>query len=410
MAKERTGGLAPPHGVRAMVPVLAASGGAGRSTVAGLLAQVYAPTARTALIDPSPRAVSPWADWLGVGIARPEAAGITALAGAPGAGRGDGRWAGLSTASVREAVTRRPVPSGRRGDAGGDVGYDVLADTRPWTRPPVGLPADPRWYARVLELGDWSAGVIDVGVPIVAAHLAARQAVRASLLDVWLRRADAVPVLVTSAHGFGAAVLVRLITALEQDGISAERMVVAVVHTAGTDPPRWMHTELAQVSGRLAALVEIPYDKTIRADGLARLDGLGGATLKAAQEIARTVSGLVRHHPDDPEAEEPYAVGSADPLAVPTASPVRADPGAATGERYQGRSVDQYQVRPAERTRPAAPAEPHPATDPGTSPSPAPDPATPGPAAPDPASPGPASPNQETSNPPGRTGWVPTRR
>jgi hypothetical protein len=326
MRKARTSTLLPPHGVRALVPVVAASGGAGRSTVAGLLAQSFALATRTVLIDPAPRAVSPWADWLGVGMARPEAPGITALVG----GRG------LDTAAVQESSTRRTVPLGKVSkkelpatgiDAREGIGYDVLADTRPWTRPPVALPEDPRWYAQLVELGGWFAGVVDVGVPIVASHLAARAAVRQSLLDAWMRRADAVPVLVTAANGFGAAVLVRLISALEQDGVPTNRLVVAVANTAGTDAPRWMNTELAKLSGRIAALVEIPHDKAIRADGLARLDDVHEPTLEAVRKIGRVVANLVRHHASE-EADEPYVfqLGSGPaPLA---------DPGAATAERY----------------------------------------------------------------------------
>lgn len=328
MRKARTSTLLPPHGVRALVPVLAASGGAGRSTVAGLLAQAFSLATRTVLIDPAPRAVSPWADWLGVGMARPEAPGITSLVG----GRA------LDTAAVKEASTRRAVPLGKVSkkelpatgiDAREGIGYDVLADTRPWTRPPVALPEDPRWYAQLVELGGWFSGVVDIGVPIVASHLAARAAVRQSLLDAWMRRADAVPVLVTAANGFGAAVLVRLITALEQDGVPTNRLIVAVANTAGTDPPRWMNTELAQLNGRIAALVEIPHDKAIRADGLARLDDVHEPTLEAARQIGRVVANLVRHQANE-DTDEPYVfqLGSG-PAPI-------ADPGAATAERYYG--------------------------------------------------------------------------
>lgn len=361
MRKGRTSALLPPHGVRALVPVLAASGGAGRSTVAGLVAQAFALATRAVLIDPAPRAVSPWADWLGVGVARPEAPGITALVG--------GRP--LDTAAVKEASTRRAVPLGKVSkkelpatgiDAREGIGYDVLADTRPWTRPPVALPEDPRWYAQLVELGGWFAGVIDVGVPVVASHLAARAAVRQSLLDAWMRRADAVPVLVSAANGFSAAVLVRLISALEQDGVPTDRLIVAVANTAGTDPPRWMNTELAQLSGRIAALVEVPHDKAIRADGLARLDDIHEPALEAARKIGRVVAGLVRHQPAE-EADEPYVFQSSGRPA-----PV-ADPGAATGERYY---ADAPKPQPQQQPQPTQ------------------------------------QPTQQPQQPPA-TGWVPTR-
>lgn len=345
--KDRTKELLPPHGVHALVPVLAASGGAGRSTVAGLLAHVFALATRTALIDPSPRAISPWADWLGVGIARPEAAGLTGLANP---------YQELDTPTVLAASTRRIVPLGKLKkselpahgvDAKDGIGYDVLADTRPWTRPPIAVPEDPRWYARLAELGGWLVSTVDVGVPIVASHLAARAAVRQSLLDAWMRRQDTVPVLTTAANGFGAAVLVRLISALEQDGISTKRLIVAVVNSAGSDPPRWMHTELSRLTERVAAVVEIPHDKTIRQDGLARLDDVAGSTLDAVRTIGSTIAKLVRPHHEESPPDEPYvfqSLGAAGPVA---------NPGPATADPY--RQTPQPQQQPPPQQPPQEP-------------------------------------------------------
>ncbi|GAA4985182.1 hypothetical protein [Actinopolymorpha pittospori] len=324
MRKRGTQALLLPHGVRALVPVFAASGGSGRSTLAGLLAQALAPTTRTVLVDTSPRAASPWADWLGVGVARDEAVGLPGVLSPPGRP--------LDLAALETAVVRRGVPLGRLRkddlpdmgtDAAGGPGYDVLADVRPWTRPPVSVPDDPRWYAQLLQTGGWFAGVVDTAVPLAAAHVAARNAARPSVLDLWARRTDAVPVLVTAATGFGATALARLVTVLAQDGLPIDRMIAVVVNVAGTDPPKWMQGELDTVRGRLAALVRVPYDKAIRADGLARLGDVGAATMQAAQQIVREVAGLVR-----PQAsEERVAYDEVAPAPQSHQPPVHQPPG-----------------------------------------------------------------------------------
>ncbi len=314
-----------PRGVRALLPVVGASGGVGRSALAGLLAQVLAPTTRTVLVDTVPSSASPWPDWLGLGVAggaaRDEAVGLPGVLLAPNRS--------LDPGAVRDAALRRSVPERRRrrgddlpdlgADAADGPGYDVLTDARPWTRPPVAVPEDPRWYAHLLETGGWFAGVVDTSAPVALAHVAARNAARPSVLDEWARRPDAVPVLVTSASGFGAAALARLVQLLQHDGLAVDRMVAAVIDVAGTDPPRWMDGELAPVRERLAAVVRVPHDKAIRADGLARLGDLAPGTLAAAQEIVTRAAELVRPVPATEQPEPTKQGGPAAPAPSATA-------------------------------------------------------------------------------------------
>jgi hypothetical protein len=108
---------------------------------------------------------------------------------------------------------------------------------------------------------------------------------------------------------------------LEHDGLAVDRMVAAVVGVAGTDPPRWMDGELAPVRDRLAAVVRIPHDKAIRADGLARLGDLAPGTLSAAQEIVRKAAALVRPGPasDLPAAAPPTGPPSPEAPGTPGA-------------------------------------------------------------------------------------------
>ncbi|MEQ7126958.1 hypothetical protein ABN034_20780 [Actinopolymorpha sp. B11F2] len=299
-----------PHGVRALVPVFAPIGGAGRSTVSGLLAQVLAPTTRTLVVDSAPPSSSPWPGWLGIDAGERPHPGLPAVLS-------HGPVAGLAS------VVGRPVPLGGRGRGPGrgredplDVGpggfggpsYDVLTDCRPLTTPPVVVPEVPRWYVDVLESGSWFAGVLDLRAPVPAAHVQARNAGLASVLDLWWRRADAVPVVVLPSSGDGLRATRRLLALLDRDGLSPARIVLAVVDVAGPDVPRHVRTEIAGL-GRAdqrgaATVVPVPYDPAIRAYGLSRLDQVSHAVLDAVTDIARLVVAGVRPHRHAP-AEGP---------------------------------------------------------------------------------------------------------
>jgi hypothetical protein len=290
-----------PHGVRALVPVFGVAGGSGRSTLAGVLAQVLAPTTRTVVFDPAPRAASPWTSWLGIDAAPPGHAGLAGLASRPGV---------PDPETCLQASVGRPVPLGGRarkdlldiGPAGlGGPGYDVLTDTRPLTAVPVPVPEDPQWYADVLGAGDWFAGVVDLGVPVPAAHVAARHAGRASVLDLWWRRRDAMPVVLASSNGDGAAALLRLLDLLDADGLSPARAVVGLVDMAGSAPPRRVRRQLDAVSARVGACVSVPFDPGIRASGLRRLDVISGGVLDATRTIAQILTGSVRPHRGEQE-------------------------------------------------------------------------------------------------------------
>ncbi|MEQ7006013.1 hypothetical protein ABN028_07405 [Actinopolymorpha sp. B17G11] len=301
-----------PHGVRALVPVFAPIGGAGRSTVSGLLAQVLAPTTRTLVVDSAPPSSSPWPGWLGIDAGERPHPGLPAVLS-------HGPVAGLAS------VVGRPVPLGGQGrgpgrgredplDVGpggpGGPGYDVLTDCRPLTAPPVVVPEDPRWYVDVLESGSWFAGVLDLRAPVPAAHVQARNAGHASVLDLWWRRTDAVPVVVLPSSGDGLRATRRLLALLDRDGLSPARIVLAVVDVAGPDVPRHVRTGIAGLGGAdqrgVAAVVPVPYDPAIRAYGLSRLDQVSHAVLAAVTDVARLVVAGVRPHRDAP-AEGPGA-------------------------------------------------------------------------------------------------------
>ena len=181
-------------------------------------------------------------------------------------------------------------------------GYDVLTDTRPLTAVPVPAPGDPQWYAEVLSAGDWFAGVVDVGAQVPSSHISARHAGRASVLDLWWRRPDAMPVVLAASNGDGAAALQRLLGLLEADGLAPARAVVGLVDVAGSAPSRRVRRQLDALSGQVRAAVSIPFDPAIRAYGLRRLDAVSDAVLGAVRIIAQEAAGSVHPHRPDEEA------------------------------------------------------------------------------------------------------------
>ena len=333
-----------PHGVRALVPVFAVAGGTGRSTVAGLIAQVLAATTRTVVVDPAPRAASPWGRWIGVDAAPPGHGGLPGLVARPDA-----------SACLR-AVVSRPVPLSRRGrkdlrdrDPSGSGGpaYDLLTDTRPLTAPPVQVPEEPRWYADLMESGGWFAGIVDTGTPVPAAHIRSRHAGWPSTLDLWWRRTDAVPVILAPTSADGLAALRQLLALLEYDGLAPARAVVGLVDLSGPDTPRRLRREIGDVTAREGTTVRFPYDDAIRSRGLGELDEVSDGVLDAARAIARAVADAVRAQaPEDadPPAGPPGGEPEPDPDARPTDPAPPADPAQSAG------ADTTPPVRPAPRT------------------------------------------------------------
>ena len=152
----------------------------------------------------------------------------------------------------------------------------------------------------MLSAGDWFAGVVDVGAPVPSSHISARHAGRASVLDLWWRRRDAMPVVLAASNGDGAAALQRLLGLLDADGLPPARAVVGLVDVAGSAPSRRVRRQLDALSGQVRAAVSIPFDPAIRAYGLRRLDAVSDAILDAVRIIAQEAAGSVHpHRPDE---------------------------------------------------------------------------------------------------------------
>jgi hypothetical protein len=253
---------------RIVVPVMAATGGAGRSTVAGLAASALACAGRTVVLDTSSRLASPWPRWT-------DHAGPGLAAIPPDQP--------LTAAAVRDAVSRCEGPAGA---------WEVLTDHRPWQCAPLNLPSVPEAWHQLSALGDWQAAVVDTTHPVADDVITARCAGHAGLTARWCHLPCAVPVFTTMATGSAVAALKTAVMAAEADGLPLRRTVLVVSAPADGSPPSTVKAALTMLERKLGAVVHVPYDARIRAHGLQRPSRLRPATLHAARDIADAVTHL----------------------------------------------------------------------------------------------------------------------
>lgn len=265
---------------RLLIPVMAATGGAARSTVAGLIAYGFtdAGAGGAVVLDTAPRLASPWPGWA-------TEAG-SGLAGVP-------PDRPLTATDVRRAVSRCRVPSG-------DAAWDLLTDHRSWQNAPLPLPAAPEAWHQLSALGPWQAVVVDTAHPMAHDIVAERSAGHPGLTARWCRLPDAVPVMTTLATGTHIAALQLAVMAAEAEGLPLRRTVLAVSSFADSRPPSGVRAALTMLDRKLGAVVHVPYDASLRARGLRETARLRPATHKAAHELATAVAQLARATWGDP--------------------------------------------------------------------------------------------------------------
>ncbi|MFE2408153.1 hypothetical protein ACFXDE_07415 [Kitasatospora sp. NPDC059408] len=285
-----------PHG-RVVVPVLAAVGGSGRSTVAGLLGVGLAQAAAGVVLDLAPRLASPWPTW----ATEPG----TGLASVP-------PDAPLSRRHVLAAATRFPAPAG--------AGWHVLTDHQDWSAPPLALPEAPAAWHQLAAIGGWQAVIADTAHPVAHDIVASRAAGGSGLTAAWCALPVSVPVLCAAATASGMAALQTALTAASADGLPLDRMVVALVSTGDGRTPAPVRAGETMLAPRVAAVVRIPFDPDIRARGLRDAARLGSGSLQAADQLARAVLGSAHASWGDPlpPATQPAAA----PLQTHSVQPV----------------------------------------------------------------------------------------
>ncbi|WP_229929247.1 hypothetical protein [Kitasatospora xanthocidica] len=266
VAKKNVPAVELPGHSRIVVPVLAAVGGSGRSTVAGLLAASLASSARSVVLDLAPRLASPWPGW----TTEPG----TGLASVPPA-------APLSRRRVLAAATRLPGPA--------DDGWQVLTDHREWSAPPLPLPADPAAWYQLAAIGGWQAVVADTSHPMAHDLVASRSAGRSGLTAAWCGLPVSVPVVCAAATGSGMAALQTALSVAAAEGLALERTVVALVSTGDGRAPASVRAGETMLAPRVAAVVRVPYDPGIRARGLRDASRLDARSVQAADRLTRAV-------------------------------------------------------------------------------------------------------------------------
>lgn len=236
-----------PVGARLLVPVMAATGGSGRTTVASLLASGLSASGATAVLDLAPRLSSPWP----ARLADQGAAGLAALA-------------------PDQPLTRSAVQQAC-GTAAGEDGalWHVLSDGREWHTQPLALPESPAAWYQLAAIGGWQAVVADTVHPLAHDLLAARCAGRIGQTRGWYDLPYAVPVLCASATAHGVQSLQQAVMALHAEGLPLQRTVVVLVSTSDGRAPAAVRAGATMLASRTAKVVQLPYDPHIRAQSLA---------------------------------------------------------------------------------------------------------------------------------------------
>ncbi|MET8623495.1 hypothetical protein ABZW30_07015 [Kitasatospora sp. NPDC004669] len=262
---------------RLVVPVLAATGGSGRSTVAGLLGAALARAAPSVVLDLAPRLASPWPGW-------------TREAGA-----------GLASVPPDQPLSRRQVQAATARIPGlGGSSLQVLTDQREWSAPPLRLPDAPAAWYQLAAIGCWQAVVADTCHPMAHDLVASRAAGRSGLTAAWCALPVSVPVVCAAATGSGMAALQTALSAAAAEGLPLERIVVALVATGDGRAPAPVRAGETMLAPRVAAVVRVPYDPDLRAHGLRDASRLSTRSVQAAEQLVQAVVTSARESWGDP--------------------------------------------------------------------------------------------------------------
>lgn len=284
------------HGSRLVVPVVAATGGAGRSTVSEALARALGPyLGSLAVADCGARGSSPWVHR----ITAPAGGGLACLRagwnrldeGTPGLlAAAASRLAGQEAVHVYTDTTPATAAGPTASVSGGTAGV-----------PPIlAFPPRPDVWRTLLHT--YHGVVVDTPFSVTTDVLYAAQRGRPSDLARWFAcEADVVGVIAATADARSANALLEAVTALEAAALSADRFVVALTHMAPGPAPRRVRSRLALLDGRVGAVVELPFDA-----GLHGGNGLGGA--RESEAAHRALAGAVLARTSAPLGPAPAPV------------------------------------------------------------------------------------------------------
>jgi hypothetical protein len=228
-----------------MIPMLAPTGGSGRSTLAYLLAAGVAEQARTLVVDTAAPLASPWADW------------VTRPAGDEGQAetvRGLGECSSVSAQQVYAAAAG--VATGTGG------AFSVLQA--------AALPA----ASVVVDLFAPRIAVIDTDRSLLGALSADDPSAPGGLpggllgeLGEWLTAPACAPLLCVPASAKGINDTSIAVHRLRDRGVPTERIQVAVVGIAATEIPRRVRAGLTLLQPYVAGTVLVPHEPRLHAVG-----------------------------------------------------------------------------------------------------------------------------------------------
>ncbi|MFC5888740.1 hypothetical protein [Kitasatospora aburaviensis] len=250
---------------RLTVPVLGATSGGGRTTVALLAAVGLARLAPTVVLDTAPVPSSPWRRWPLVG------------------------GEGLASIPHDQPVRTSQVQSAAV--AGLDGRLQVLTDRRPWPEAPLPLPAAPAAWQSLARMGGWQVGVADTDL-VLCDDLVAGRAMGSSRSAQWLLLDGAAPVLCAAASRDGLEAVAVSVAAAESERLPLQRCVLAVTGLAGGSLPRQCKAVLTMLAPRVGAVVQVPHCPDWRAHGLRDPSGLSRRFTAAADSLAAVLVDL----------------------------------------------------------------------------------------------------------------------
>ena len=244
--RDTAGAFVPPTG-RLTIPVLAPTGGSGRSTLSYLLAACVAEHARTLVVDTAPRLASPWKHWL-TRPAADDGAAEKLRTLAPGTSVGTSVGSSVSPQQAYAAAGR--VATGTGGD------FSVLHAAGETSPAMVDLLA-PRIAVVDTDLSVLSDLSVDPSPPSGLT----------GGLGEWLGARACAPLLCAPAGAKGITDLSTAVHRLRERGVHTERFWVAVVGIAAPEMPRRVQAGLTLLQPHVAGTVRVPHEPRLHAVG-----------------------------------------------------------------------------------------------------------------------------------------------
>ncbi|MFE5029850.1 hypothetical protein ACFRAO_42845 [Streptomyces sp. NPDC056656] len=278
-----------PDRARLVMAVMSATGGSGRSTVAGLLADRMAQVSSTVVVDLAPRLSSPWPRL---------AAGqdATGLAGLP----------------PDQPQTRSQVRGACATSSGGDghPRWHFLTDLRDWHASPLRLPEEAAPWYQLASAGGWQTIIADTRHTVGHDIVQARYSVERASTREWYELPYTIGVLTATATSSGIQTLQQAVRALQADGLPLNHTVIALVSVGDGRIPPAVQAAATMLKAHVPAVVRIPYDPVIRAQGLSRRSRLRSRTREAIGDLADAVTDTAREAWGDPlpDAPQPAAL------------------------------------------------------------------------------------------------------